>query len=147
MLTFVLAAAARIKHFSFVPLVNQWEIIFRAVERPWAGGLARRLSAPLSALFCLCASDRIHQTERSQSRELPSVSLTRISPGLYHITGRPGTTQRTAAKQPLQPGPSSPALLAATYRRRLATDGSEDGRTREKRTFRQALVASLMLGC
>lgn len=50
------------------PLVNQQQIIFRAAERPWAGWLARRLSAPLSALFCLRATDRLHQTERSQSR-------------------------------------------------------------------------------
>lgn len=112
MLAFVLANATRIKHFSFVPLVNQRQIIFRAAERPWAGWLARwRLSAPLSALFCLCASDRLHQTERSQSRELPSVSLTHITPGLYHITGQ---SKRTAAKQSLQPGPSCPALLSVT---------------------------------
>lgn len=97
MLAFVLANATRITHFSFVPLVNQQQIIFRAAERPWAGWLVRRLSAPLSALFCLRAPDRLHQTERSQSRELPSVSLTHITPGLYHITGQSKRTQRTAA--------------------------------------------------
>lgn len=37
MLTFVLRNTTRIKHFSFVPLVNQQQIIFRAAERPWAG--------------------------------------------------------------------------------------------------------------
>jgi len=40
MLAFVLANATRITHSSFVLLVNQQQMIFRAAERPWAGWLA-----------------------------------------------------------------------------------------------------------
>lgn len=36
MLAFVFAAAARIKHSSFVPLVNRQQIKFTAAERPWS---------------------------------------------------------------------------------------------------------------
>lgn len=114
MVAFVLASATRIKHFSFVLFAIQWEIIFRAAERPWTGWLAWRLSALLSALFCFCASDRLHQTERSQSRELPSVSLIYITPGFYHITGQSKRIQQTATKHSLTSGPSCPALLYMT---------------------------------
>lgn len=101
-----------------------------------AGLLVWRLYAPLSALFCLCAFDRIHQTEGSQSRELPSVSLTHITLGLYHIMSQYKSSEDS--RKSLQPrDPSYPALLSMTSGRPWMKEcGRGDG------TFQQALVAS-----
>lgn len=98
-----------------------------------ADWLVWRLSTPLSVLFCLCAFDRLHQTEGSQSRELPSVSLTHITLGLYHITSQYKRTQRTAGSllnhqvpyiqqsSPQPKGGAGPQIKEC---------GSGDGRTR-----------------
>lgn len=98
MVAFVLDNVTGIKHFSFVPPCDPVANYIQGCRKTLDWLLAWRLSAPLSPLFCLCDSDRLHQTERSQSRELPSVSLIYITPRLYHITGQSEKTSQNRSK-------------------------------------------------
>lgn len=73
MLAFVLAAAARMKHFSFVPLVNRQQIKFTAAERPWSQPASQ--PGQLWPLLRLCTFD----WPMDAGAELPSGRLPQAS--------------------------------------------------------------------